>query len=202
MSEVETTDVHTLEESINNIRQDIHSDLCQAIERGGVVCFKKRSGRSRYCGAHSSRMRVYKSFDLPKKAIKKCRMMGCENKHEAKGYCDKHYQKYELKISGSTRKCSVELCEKQHEAKGYCKKHYQRFIIHGDPLIASRKGTVTNPDGMPIKEYNHRCMVKDCGKTRCDGVITRGLCCKHYTRWKRHGDHSIIKRPRKIASTS
>lgn len=62
-----------------------------------------------------------------------CTIPYCNKKHEAKGFCPKHYErfrtygdpyfsKYNIK-----RFCSVIGCDKKHEAKGFCQKHFNRF---------------------------------------------------------------------------
>jgi hypothetical protein len=74
--------------------------------------------------------------------MRTCSVDGCTKKHEAKGYCDKHYQKYikygdplgrheYMKYSLS---CSVKNCDKPYYALGYCQKHYERNMRYGDPL--------------------------------------------------------------------
>ena len=79
--------------------------------------------------------------------MEKCKVEGCDNKHKAKGYCRKHYDKF-LKYGDplftkccEIKKCKVEGCENKYLAKGYCKKHYYRFKRHGDPLIVQKNNT-------------------------------------------------------------
>ena len=72
--------------------------------------------------------------------MEKCTVEGCENKHRAKGYCQKHYIRYKkygdpLYNKKNIRKnCSVDGCDNIHYSKGYCAKHYARYKKYGDPL--------------------------------------------------------------------
>jgi 5-methylcytosine-specific restriction endonuclease McrA len=58
--------------------------------------------------------------------------------------------------------------------------HYQRLLAHGDPLIDK---TIRRPIG-------------DCSLDDCTSPIrTEGYCAKHYARWLRYGDASIVHLP-------
>ena len=66
---------------------------------------------------------------------KTCKVDGCNNKHSAKGYCNKHYLQMmkhgriiDAEIEEKSNKgCLVEGCENEHLAKGYCSKHYAQI---------------------------------------------------------------------------
>lgn len=59
-------------------------------------------------------------------------MPDCDKKHDARGYCSGHYQKWRVYGDPSVNKrqrgkCSVDGCERDHAAKGYCAPHYYRI---------------------------------------------------------------------------
>jgi len=60
----------------------------------------------------------------------KCTVEGCDNKHNAFGFCSKHYvsfKKYGDPLFTERKKyelCSIEGCNRKHHALGYCSKHY------------------------------------------------------------------------------
>lgn len=70
-----------------------------------------------------------------------CSVDGCESKHLAGGYCQKHYMQMfrhnELRIIKPkkkqyvAKKCSVCGCINKYKGKGYCSKHLQQIRIHG-----------------------------------------------------------------------
>lgn len=66
--------------------------------------------------------------------MKVCKVEGCNAKHNAFGYCQRHYVQFkkhgEIQINYSEF-CSVEGCHNKHSAKGYCDKHYYQFKKHG-----------------------------------------------------------------------
>lgn len=64
--------------------------------------------------------------------MKKCSIDDCSNKHHGKGFCSKHYNKFELKQN--LKKCQVLECDNiigKYGAKGYCVKHYSRLKRQG-----------------------------------------------------------------------
>lgn len=76
--------------------------------------------------------------------MKTCSVEGCNRKHHARGYCEKHYHKWlkhaDLLIDKEIHEkresiCIVEGCHNNHEAKGYCVKHYKKYLKYGNPLI-------------------------------------------------------------------
>ena len=115
--------------------------------------------------------------------VRKCEFVGCDRKHKAKGYCNKHYYRHRTNGNPSVViskvkhiGCKISGCEKDHKGKGYCQKHYSAYSRHGDPNFESqqRKCDVNNCDN------NHSC---------------QGYCKKHYTRMLRHGDPSVVMLP-------
>lgn len=77
--------------------------------------------------------------------MKLCSITYCSNKHQAKGYCEKHYRRYLHHGNPLIKKrrapnenplvCSIPDCNKKAEARTWCNTHYERYRRHGDPLI-------------------------------------------------------------------
>lgn len=115
--------------------------------------------------------------------MKKCSVVGCDQKHYAKGYCKKHYRRF-LKygdplaggrwykhIKASEQVCSVDGCNNLVQARGWCSKHYKRWELYGDPLA-------------DFTRVRGECSVEGCTEL----VHAKGYCKVHYDRWKRNGD--------------
>ena len=89
-----------------------------------------------------------------------CDLDGCNQPHEAKGYCRTHYNRLRrygdpLKSPGLDKQkqtCEVEGCTFSHHARGYCQTHYSRWVKTGNahrtvrPLTASKK-----PPSLPVQ---------------------------------------------------
>lgn len=76
------------------------------------------------------------------------------------------------------RKCKI--CDDKHHAKGFCKKHYRELVLK------------------PRKQ-NQKCSVEKCNNSVGNNGYN-GLCSKHYTRLKRHGDVNSTTRFREYFS--
>jgi hypothetical protein len=76
--------------------------------------------------------------------------------------------------------CNVERCEKATHSYGYCYIHVYRFKKYGDALTLSY---------LPKGVCELKCVFDECN----DKVIAKGLCSKHYQRWKKNGSMSVIK---------
>lgn len=74
-----------------------------------------------------------------------CTIEGCENKELARGWCSKHYWRWqrhgdpEAQVrlhspKGGAGPCAVEDCDTQAHASGWCPAHYRRWRLYGDPL--------------------------------------------------------------------
>lgn len=82
--------------------------------------------------------------------------------------------------------CKEADCERREFLRGWCNPHYQRWI-KGRPVHG------------PIKTYV-KCQpnasdLKPCGVEGCAGgkSLTRGLCARHYGRFRAHGDPLVYK---------
>lgn len=79
-----------------------------------------------------------------------CTIDGCNNRHEARGYCSKHYKRWQVHGNVETKLkpirgkkveiCSVDNCDKSHVAKGLCIMHYTRMRTHNDVHKVIPKG--------------------------------------------------------------
>jgi len=174
----------------------IHHGLCQAIERDGVVCFGKITAKS-LCTKHYQRHSKYSSFDLPVKKIKKCKFIDCDENAKAKEYCKKHYAKHVRIPRNKLLKCIADGCEtKRVGMHSYCGKHVKRLRVYGN-LEGSGKGPFrfTSIHGLNAprrKRLYEKCIVPNCSKTFHDGSLIKGLCSKHYKRWKKYGDYNVV----------
>ncbi len=95
-----------------------------------------------------------------------CKVDGCEGRHEAKGYCQKHYTRFwkhddPLHIIEITIGCKVEGCENKHAGLGYCAKHYARFKRLGDPLSLKTRREAEMHGMGKISEYRTLASMKD-----------------------------------------
>lgn len=89
--------------------------------------------------------------------MRTCSIKGCENKHNAKGYCQKHYVRfkkhgdplYTKRNSNPPEYCTVKDCERKHYALGYCTLHHSRFKRNGNPLIGGRSYEMHGKHGTP-----------------------------------------------------
>lgn len=189
--------MHSLEEILKNaIGED--KNRCQAIEKGGVVCYNKKAKNSKYCCKHASRLRRFKQLELPKK-IKACKILNCENKYYASGYCGKHYEQYKRK--NTIKKCDIKDCFKTCFGKRkYCSMHqlrlYKYGCIEGNGIkrgIAGIMNIKSLNKQMPKKEYKE-CIARQCINNSSNNRITKGLCRTHYSRWLRYKDYNIASK--------
>ena len=69
-----------------------------------------------------------------------CKVDGCNDKHNAKGYCNIHYKMFKAYgdplYKKPVKSCRIDGCDGEYRASGYCQKHYQKFRKYGDPLYA------------------------------------------------------------------
>jgi hypothetical protein len=121
-----------------------------------------------------------------------CTVPGCPKPYKAKGYCATHYARLRktgepgpaesLKLPKPLTECSVPKCESLVRSSGsvYCEMHYGRVRRTGD-LEAQRRWRVS---GGP-------CSVEGCEESDRD----IGMCMKHATRMRRHGDPTVFIAP-------
>lgn len=67
-----------------------------------------------------------------------CAIGGCSGKHYAKGWCNKHWNRWrkhgDPNLGARTiRLCSITGCERKHARNGYCNMHDRRNKKYGDP---------------------------------------------------------------------
>lgn len=73
-----------------------------------------------------------------------CKAVNCNsNKHQARGYCNRHYRRLIkrlrklglVELPKKKTKCKVEDCNNKYNSKGYCAKHYARLWHNGTLII-------------------------------------------------------------------
>lgn len=161
--------------------------LCTAIERDGVMCFSKKRSKG-LCYKHYDRLRKHGSIHLPSKRSKKCKFLDCNNPYHASGACKKHYtQSSRVK---STKQCEVDTCYKTCIGK-YCSMHRTRLARYGNVLgSGKKKGGGIETRYTAQKEYKI-CLANQCNRSSDDYRITKGLCPKHYQRWRKTGQYKF-----------
>ncbi len=135
-------------------------------------------------------MRRYGSINLPKKQPKRCKFILCEKSYYSSGYCKNHYAQYARRITD--KKCLVEDCQTNCIGT-YCSKHRTRLARYGTLHGSGEKKGGHFKSGhtyMRQKEYNI-CLAKQCNRNSDDYKITKGLCPKHYSRWRKYGEFNI-----------
>lgn len=190
--------MHSLQEVMQNLLND-RKGLCQAIEKDGVICFNyTRYKHGKYCIKHSARWQKNKSFDLPKKEINYCKMVDCNKKCHANGYCINHYRYKWSKNkrhgnAGCKKKCKINQCNEYSYVRGYCNKHYLKAIRYGDPNY-QQKRILNSKKRIGLRKHQG-CIVPGCD--RQDAIkfkIVKGLCTKHYSRWIKFKDYNIASK--------
>lgn len=106
-----------------------------------VDCGRSRTGRSRYCGTHVSRLRRHGDPDANfSRRRGTCSIEGCEKPHMSYGFCKMHATRFErhgdptIKIGrkGEGRlTCSVPGCAGLNKGNGLCAKHLSRLMKWG-----------------------------------------------------------------------
>ncbi len=122
------------------------------------------------------------------KQEKRCSVEGCNGKHKARGYCDKHYRRIlntgtlKTKRDVTTWKkaginCEYEGCKKKSVIAGLCSNHYKQKQRYGKP-------------GRTVFDNSGECSVDGCEAK----AHVKGMCRIHYYRVKHNGDpHKLIK---------
>lgn len=159
--------------------------LCKAIEKDGVVCFKKKYCKG-YCFTHYDRIRRFGSINLPVRKSKRCQFITCNEAYYSSNYCKNHYS--QLVRRNTKKKCNVEECI-NHAVGKYCAKHRTRLSRYGS-LAGSgkKKGGTFKPGNTYIKQKEYKiCLAQGCCRDSNSYKITKGLCPKHYSRWLKTG---------------
>lgn len=73
-------------------------------------------------------------------------------------------------------------CERPVKAYGWCRPHHDRIKKSGTPGPAAVKR---------YKPLGRRCVMSDC-TTPVTAAGARGMCAKHYLRFRRHGDPTVV----------
>lgn len=115
---------------------------------------------------------------------KLCSSKGCDSPAKARGFCMKHYNKYNkygnplfIPDRKKLEFCSVSECDNPYRAKGYCSTHYNQMVKAGSIVL---------------KKENTVCCVSECDNQS----IAKGYCMKHYYRFKRYGDPLHLEKKR------
>lgn len=172
---------------------NLHHGLCEAVERNGAICFGKKHAKG-FCHKHYERFKKNGSVSLLEKVNRKCKFIDCRRKYFSCEYCKFHYQQHYHKNKKSKIKCSVDDCMNVRRSKGLCSTHLGRLKKHGNIHTVLSRGV--NEGYIPPwtgKSLGKKCIVPGCdyvynGNNR---VITKGLCGKHYQRWRIHGDYNM-----------
>ena len=98
--------------------------------------------------------------------MRKCKVDGCDKKHYGKGFCIKHYTRFNRygdpevvnKKKPFRTGCIVDGCDKKHYAKGYCRKCYEGWLRRkrGSPQRESANERC-NKCGNPLAVANDMC---------------------------------------------
>lgn len=77
-------------------------------------------------------------------AKRTCSVDGCDAPHLARGWCGKHYKRWQVhgdplapRVAPKPRgrnTCTIDGCRAYVNGRGLCAKHYQRWRKYGDPL--------------------------------------------------------------------
>lgn len=170
--------------------KNLNHGLCEAVERDGTICFNQIHCKG-FCYKHYHRLWRFGSVNLPDRKVKKCKFIDCGEDYSAKGYCYNHYRQYMRRTTKHL--CEAEGCTKPSIGK-YCSMHRTRLKRYGSLDGSGRKkGGNFKPGNTYItpKEYK-TCIAKECGRNSNDYKITRGLCPKHYRRWKLYGVYNTL----------
>jgi hypothetical protein len=190
--------MHSIQEILAETRKT--SNLCCAVEKGGIVCFKKKATHDKYCSMHRGRLHKYKSLELPIKEKKRCKFIDCNRKYERGGYCGLHYSniwgaKKRNFPKSDLEKCLVEDCNNKNYVRGYCNKHYLKLIRYNDPNYKKKMNNGKKHTNVLGRGKNKKCIAPGCCITNeIPNSILRGLCRKHYNRWRKFGDYNIVSK--------
>lgn len=102
-----------------------------------------------------------------------CTVDECDKKHNAKGYCKSHYDRY-IKFGDAIaipkhssyhdNICSVDDCNEKYYGIGLCSRHYTRFKRYGDvnKINNAQDGRTFHPLYSTYRKMIERCYSKSC----------------------------------------
>ena len=105
-----------------------------------------------------------------------CIEKDCDRKHQAKGYCQKHYQYHKEWGRLDVKKCTVNNCDRGFVKKNYCKKHYD---------ILYKYNVLPDDYEKMLEKQSHSCAV--CNASPTESLVVdhkhssgevRGLLCR------------------------
>lgn len=115
--------------------------------------------------------------------IRTCEVDGCSQEHCARGFCTKHYQRWQrygdpLALKDLPDICTVEGCDRESDSRGWCRKHYSNWHRTGSPLSraeqrANRLVDVLALDGGWLTAAALHLVVRDLGETTITYILER-----------------------------
>lgn len=147
-----------------------------------------------------------------------CKIDGCEDPAAGRGWCSKHYQRWQnngdpLVVKRRAKQaevCEREDCESPGFMRGLCLKHYREvqkaergpcsvegceepWTAHGLCTVHYHRFQRTGSTDAP-PETGRPCSVDGCEeRTRANQ-----MCAKHYSYWRRHGVPEPPPKPEKV----
>lgn len=114
-----------------------------------------------------------------------CSVDNCHRPHMARGWCEMHYGRWRRKNRPrSTTPCSFKGCDRFVHARELCSGHYNQL----------QKGKPIKPLWVP----KAGCEYGECSENH----YALGYCHKHYNRYKKHGDPSVVTKAPAGAGTT
>ena len=134
--------------------------------------------------------------------MKICKVDGCLDPVDAKGYCRHHY--YSNKVYGNPLKaprrgkhpdiCTLDGCNNPYYLKGFCSLHYQKNLKHGNPLYEKPKPKKSYPEYSVWLGFKRRCFEK--GHKKYPRYGGRGITvCKRWLHSFENFYHDMGPRP-------